>query len=208
MALSPGYGETPLDGDEFDALLPSIREALGADVTKAAIFDLEQAVQDEVAADLLNRVLAREIGLDELLNDHFIRELHRRLYADIWSWGGKLRVRELTLGVAPELVAVELRTSLDTLNYRRTMTSDLTHRQLGVAVHAETVRIHPFADGNGRTTRLLADLVFVGAQELDEPELYDWSLDKTRYISLLREYDVHRDATDLAAFIGVRPLSA
>ena len=118
MALSPGYGETPLDGDEFDELLPSIREALGADVTKAAIFDLEQAVQDEVAADLLNRVLAREIGLDELLNDQFIRELHRRLYADIWSWGGKLRVRELTLGVAPELVAVELRTSLDTLARR------------------------------------------------------------------------------------------
>jgi len=75
-------------------------------------------------------------------------------------------VRELTLGVAPEFVAVELRASLDTINYRRTKAADF------------------------------------------EPELYDWSLNKSRYITLLREYDVHRNATDLAAFVGVRPLSA
>jgi len=29
MMLSPGYGETPIDGDEFDALFPSTRELLG-----------------------------------------------------------------------------------------------------------------------------------------------------------------------------------
>ncbi|MFF5083844.1 Fic family protein [Actinoplanes sp. NPDC000266] len=38
-----------------------------------------------------------------------------------------------------------------------------TPRELGIAAHAEIVRIRPFADGNGRSTRLLADLVFIAA---------------------------------------------
>lgn len=48
MALSPGYGETPLDGDELDALLPAIREVLGDVPTKAEVYELEQALQDDV----------------------------------------------------------------------------------------------------------------------------------------------------------------
>lgn len=44
MAFSPGYGETPVDGDELDALLPAVRAALGDELTKAAVYDLEQAV--------------------------------------------------------------------------------------------------------------------------------------------------------------------
>lgn len=72
-------------------------------------------------------------------------------------------------------------------------TRDWTLRELGIAVHAETVRIHPFSDGNGRTTRLLADLVFAAAQEGDTIYEYDWDLDKREYIALLRAYDVSRD---------------
>lgn len=41
-------------------------------------------------------------GLDELLADRFVRDLHRRLYADIWAWAGVFRLTELSIGVAPE----------------------------------------------------------------------------------------------------------
>jgi fido (protein-threonine AMPylation protein) len=67
--------------------------------------------------------------------------------------------------VAPERVAVELRTSMDTIRYRWEHTSDWTARELVIIVHAEVVRIHPIVEGNGRSTRLLADLVFMAAQE-------------------------------------------
>lgn len=164
MTLSPGYGETPLDGDEFDALVPSIRDVLGADVTKAAVFDLEQAVQDEVAADLLNSVLARDIAIDELLTDSFVRELHRRLYTDIWMWGGKLRVRELTLGVAPEVVAVELRTSLDTFARRPRLRSCATGGRAG-ALRLVTRQV-PLHHSAARVRR---------AQERDRPGGVRWS---------------------------------
>lgn len=206
MALTPGYGETPLPDDEWSALLPSARELLDAPATKAAVYDLEQAIQDDVAEELLTAVLDGGLALDELLTDHFVRELHRRLYGDIWTWAGTFRQRELNIGVAPEHIAVELRGSVETIRYRWQHSEDWTSRDLGIAIHAETVRIHPFTDGNGRTTRLLADLVFVSAQDFQTPELYDWQLDKRRYVDLLRQYDGHRNPRELAAFVGTRPL--
>lgn len=207
MSLTPGYGETPVSDDELDALLPAVRELLGEPVTKAAVYDLEQAVQEEATEELLTSVLVGNLSVEGLLTDHFVRDLHLSLYGDIWTWAGVFRKRELNVGIAPERIAVELRGSIDTIRYRWRHTEDWTPRQLGIAAHAETVRIHPFTDGNGRTTRLLADLVFVAAQESQTPVLYDWQLDKRRYIALLHRYDGHRDPRELAGFIGVHPLN-
>lgn len=205
MSVTPSYGETPVD-DEFDALLPAVRQALGEPVTKAAVYDIEQAVQDDVSSEILADVLEGNLALADLLTDRFVRDLHRRLYCDIWVWAGKFRTREFNLGVAPERIAVEMRQSLDWIRYRWEHTADSTSRALGIAVHVEVVRVHPFTDGNGRTTRLLADLVFVAAQYSDDVMLYDWQLDKRRYIDLLRQYDLHRDVHDLAGFVGVKSL--
>ncbi|RCK71206.1 cell filamentation protein Fic [Desertihabitans brevis] len=206
MPLTPGYGETPVPDDELDALLPVARELLDPPITKAAVYDLEQAVQEDVAEATLTAVLSGDVALDDLLSDVFLRDLHSRLYGDIWTWAGTYRRRELNIGIAPEQIAVELRGSIDTIRYRWQHTHDWTPRELGVVCHAEAVRIHPFTDGNGRATRLLADLVFVAAQDVDTPELYEWQLDKRRYIALLRQYDRHRDPRDLSAFIETRPL--
>ncbi|WP_022884987.1 Fic family protein [Glaciibacter superstes] len=206
MPFAPGYGETPVPDDELGALLPAVREVLGEPLTKATVYDLEQAVQEEVAEVLLTSVLDGSLGLDDLLTDRFVRELHRRLYGDIWTWAGVFRKEELNIGVAPEMIAVELLGAIETMSYRWHHTEDWTPRVLGIAAHAETVRIHPFTDGNGRTTRLMADLVFAAAQDSEVPELYDWQVDKRRYIDLLRRYDGHRDPTELAIFIGTTPL--
>ena len=184
MTLSPGHGQAPLDGDELDALRPAVRQAIGPEISKAEVYDLKQAFQAGVGAELLINVLEGEIELAVPLTDHFARDVHRWLYAEIWRCGGLLRRQELNIGVSPDRIAVELRTSLDTLNFRWQETDDFTARQLGIAVHAETVRIHPFADGNGRATRLLADLVFAAAQGSSGPDLYDWALDTRRYIDL------------------------
>jgi fido (protein-threonine AMPylation protein) len=206
MTLTPGYGETPISDEEAESLLPNVRELLGEPISKAAVYDLEQAVQEEVTERLVTEVLSDGVTLDELLSDHFLRELHGQLYGDIWTWAGVYRGRELNIGVAPEQIAVELRGALGTILYRWQHTNDWTPRELGVVVHAETVRIHPFTDGNGRATRLLADLVFIAAQDGEVLEQYDWDLDKIPYISLLRDYDNCRDPRELAAFVPVRPL--
>jgi len=112
------------------------------------------------------------------------------------------------VGIDPVQIPVELRQSLENIAYRWDHTNDWTARQLGIAVHADAVRIHPFVDGNGRSTRLFADLVYLAAQDQPEPVLvYDWDVPKRPYIDLLREYDLTRDPTDLAAFIPVTAVS-
>ena len=205
MPLTPGYGETPLPHDELTALLPHVVEVLEKPVSRAAVYDLEQAVQEQVSEDLLTAAFNGSLSLDELLTDYFVRDLHERLYGDIWSWAGRWRQRDVNIGVDPRQIAVELRSALDNIRYRWEHTDDWTARELGLATHAETVRVHPFADGNGRTTRLLADLVFITAQDPAEFQ-YNWDLDKGRYIELLHSFDTHRNARELAAFVGVQPI--
>lgn len=202
MPLTPEYGETPLHHDELSALIPDVVALLDTPITRADVYDIEQGVQDLAFDEFMPAAVDGSLTLEELLTDHFVRDLHTRLFAPLWQWGGRLRQLELNIGVAPEQIAVELRGTLDTIAWRWTNTDDWTPKHLGVITHAETVRIHPFVDGNGRTTRLLADLVFAAAQNPTELQ-YNWELDKPAYIELLRGFDLHRDATDLTAFIDV-----
>lgn len=155
MTFTPGYGETPITDEEAEALLPSVREALGEPIRKADVYDLEQAIAEEVAEERATAVISDAVGLEELLTEHLIRDLHTRLYGDIWQWAGRFRSRDMNIGVSFAHIAVELRMAFDSILYRWEHTADWTARELGIAAHAETVRIHPFTDGNGRTTRML-----------------------------------------------------
>lgn len=204
MPFDPDYGETPLTIEEAQALTPQARELLGDPISKADLYDLEQRLQIEVADECWAALLEFGVPMREVLNDHFVRDLHRRLYAPIWEWGGRLRSRETNIGVAPEHIAVEMRTMLGNLTYQWENQAGIDARTLGIATHAALVHIHPFVDGNGRVTRLMADLVYLAGQTGFEPiHGYDWEIDRSTYIQLLGEYDVTRDPSPLADFIPV-----
>ncbi|WP_236724377.1 hypothetical protein [Mycobacterium avium] len=118
MPLTPGYGETPLPHDELTALLPEVVEVLDKPVTRAAVYDLEQGLQDWLFDELMPSALDGSLPLNELLSDYFVRGLHARLFGPVWNWAGRWRRLELNIGVAPEQIAVELRNALDTIAYR------------------------------------------------------------------------------------------
>lgn len=179
---------------------------LGEPLLKADLYDLEQLIQAEVADELVQRVLAGTLSVDELLTDHFLRELHRRLCGPAWSWGGRQRLRETNIGVAPEQITVMLRMSLDDLRFRWLHGDGMPARSLGIEVHAALVHIHPFVDGNGRATRLLADLVFPAAQGEGDVLAHNWDVERDQYVRLLREYDATREPRALIAFVPVTPL--
>lgn len=204
MSADPGYGETPLEPEETDALTPQAREAFGSSPRKLDLYQAEQAIADEVSIRLLATLADGVLSLEDLLTDTFLRDLHRQLYTEIWTWAGRYRTTEKSIGIDPAGISTEIRMSLDTIRYRWSQTRDWTARELGIAVHPETVRIHPFVDGNGRSTRLLADLVFFAAQDPEaQLENYDWGIEKETYIALLRDYDRSRDPKALEAFIPV-----
>ncbi len=136
------------------------------------------------------------------MTDHFVRDLHRRLYAPVWEWGGAFRRLMTNIGIDPSQIAVQLRMELDNLRFRWEEVGDLTPEVLGLLAHVAVVRIHPFIDGNGRTTRLLADLV-VEAASRGSVLRYDWNIDRKAYIDGLVHFDQTRDITPLAKLVNV-----
>lgn len=108
MPLVPGYGDTPVPEDELAALLPHVHETLAKPITRAAIYDLEMSVLQDVTANLMASAARHSLGLDNLLDEYFLRDLHTQLYGDIWTWAGRWRLHEVNIGVAPENIAVEL----------------------------------------------------------------------------------------------------
>lgn len=206
MAFEPDYGETLVTEEERDALTDVARDLLDEPIRKAALFNLEQRIQTEVTDELLAKVSDGDLEVPEILTDHFVRDLHRRLYGPVWEWGGRQRARETNIGIAPERIAVEMRNSLDDLRWRWEHGSDVTPRWLGIAAHAALVHIHPFVDGNGRVTRMVADLAYIAAQDGEPLMGYDWEIDRKAYIRLLGEYDMTRNPTALAEFVNVAEL--
>lgn len=178
MAFDPDYGDTHVPEEDQAALTPQAKELLGENPRKADLYYLEQQIQVQVVDDLVSQVLGGSLTLSDLLSDHFVRELHRRLYGPVWTWGGQQRKRETNIGTAPDQITVALRTSLEDLRYRWEHASNFTARALGVTAHAVLVHVHPFVDGNGRTTRVIADLVYLAAQSDDPVCGYEWDFDR------------------------------
>jgi Fic-DOC domain mobile mystery protein B len=82
------------------------------------------------------------------------------MFSDVWRWAGTLRRRETNIGVDPQLIAVRSAEALDDARFWVTETV-YQPDELAARVHARLVSIHPFPNGNGRCTRLLADLYLV-----------------------------------------------
>lgn len=102
----------------------------------------------------------RRRGLDpvDLLNDDFAKALHKQMFGDVWGWAGKYRDRERNIGVQPHLISTEVPALFIDARYW------LEHQsyepdELATRLHHRLVAIHPFPNGNGRHTRLMADLL-------------------------------------------------
>ena len=92
-----------------------------------------------------------------VLDEAFLRGLHRRMFNRVWRWAGKYRLTERNLGVAPHLIETQLRQAIDDANYwveHQSYEPD----ELAVRFHHRLVGVHPFPNGNGRWSRLAADL--------------------------------------------------
>lgn len=173
---------TPLEPEEREGLLQTW-------ITYRR--DLNEAEQTNIAAGTSWAWRARR---RDLLSEEFIRRLHKRLFGDVWAWAGEFRKTERNIGIEPVRIPVELRTAFDDARYwieHETFPPD----GIAVRLHHRLVAIHPFPNGNGRTTRLMGDLV--AARLGQEPftwgrqNLTDVSETRARYIAALRAADNH-----------------
>ena len=138
----------------------------------------------------------------DVCSDTFLRNLHKKMFCDVWVWAGEYRITERNIGVAPYQIPMKLMQLFDDLNFWIDNKTYSDH-EIAVRLHHKLVHIHPFPNGNGRVSRLMADLVL---RKLEGKTLYwgdtnlvDVSEVRRKYIDALRKADAG-DYTDLLNF--------
>ena len=189
-SLEPGVeGHTELPEEDRECLIPSHI------ATRA---DLYEAEQRNIAVALRRR----RPSIDALLDDKYLRDLHRDMFKDGWTWAGRYRRRETNIGIDPTRIAVAVRNLVDDA---RTWVELGTFEpdELAARFHHRLVQIHPFPNGNGRHGRVAADylVLSLGAQAFTWGRGLDVSTDELRrtYRHALQRAD-NGQIDDLLAF--------
>ena len=121
----------------------------------------------------------------------------------VWKWAGRPRTGELNIGVAPHLIAVELHILIGDVRYW-IKNGSFPADEIAVRFHHRLVAIHPFANGNGRHSRLAADLLVVqlGGDRFSwgRENLVQAAQTRRAYVRALQAADA-QDIAPLLAFV-------
>jgi Fic-DOC domain mobile mystery protein B len=162
MGLDLAYidGQTPLGEEEKDGLLiPTI--ATRGELDEFEQQNIEQAVQ---------WTLGRSFNPETVLTEDFIRMVHKRMYADVWAWAGKFRKTNKNIGTDKWQIPAELRYLLDDIRYwheNNTYPPD----EIALRFKHRIVSIHCFPNGNGRHSRLMADIII---EKIYRQPVFSW----------------------------------
>ncbi len=150
MGLNLNYinGQTPIDEDEKEGL------RIETIATQAELDEYEQQNIEEA----LQWVMSKRFKPDQVFLEKFIRDLHKRMYGNVWNWGGAFRRTEKNLGVKSYLISTELKTLCDDATFWMENES-YSPEEIAIRFKHRIVSIHCFPNGNGRHSRLMADII-------------------------------------------------
>jgi cell filamentation protein len=101
---------------------------------------------------------------DTKISSQLICEIHRIAFSELYDWAGRWRTTSVLVGQLsppePARVIQLMYQFIDNLNFKiaNSKTFD-DHLDCLIFAHYEFIRIHPFNNGNGRTGRILMNLV-------------------------------------------------
>jgi Fic-DOC domain mobile mystery protein B len=179
---------TPLSPEDKRGLIPSFIS------TRAELNREEQR-------NILEAVVWASGRTREIISVEAIQNLHKRMFNKVWEWAGEFsQVHDRTIGVQPYMIGPDLRQLTDDVKYwieHQSYSAD----EISIRFHHRLVQIHPFPNGNGRCSRLAADILI---QNLGG-EKFSWGRGDLRsandvrrtYINALRQADQH----DFAALL-------
>ena len=188
--LPLGDGHTPLGDDDRQGLKLTYITTPG---------ELNEAEQESI---LRARQGRRHPTLQALLDDKYLRDLHRAMFGDVWAWAGSYRRLEASIGIDPAQIAVCVR---DLVADAKTWAEHEDPLCAAVRFHHRLVWIHPFPNGNGRHGRQAADYLM---EALEQPA-FTWGAvcgavdvegTRRRYLAALREADTG-DLVPLERFV-------
>lgn len=150
MGLNLEYidGQTPLDEDEKDGLLINSISTRG---------ELDEFEQQNIES-AIQWILTRKFKNEQIFTEAFIQDLHKRMYGQVWQWAGKYRRTNKNIGVDKLQIPVDLKALLDDAMYW--ITNDIfPPDEVAIRFKHKLVSIHCFPNGNGRHSRLMADII-------------------------------------------------
>ncbi|MDD4645416.1 MAG: mobile mystery protein B [Bacteroidales bacterium] len=150
MGLDLEYieGQTPIDEEERVGL------KIKTISTKGELDEFEQKNIEKA----IEWTMRRKFTIDEILTEEFVLEIHRQMFRSIWIWAGKIRKTNKNIGVDKSLIATELKQLLDDCKYwidHNTFPPD----EIAIRFKHRLVKTHIFSNGNGRHSRLCADVL-------------------------------------------------
>jgi Fic-DOC domain mobile mystery protein B len=150
MGLDLDYidGQTPIEEDEKECLKIKTITTLN-ELNEFEQLNIEKAVE---------WTIKRKLTINKILNENFVKELHQRMFNDVWKWAGTFRNSNKNIGVDKFQIAIILRNLIEDCRYwieHKTFNED----EIAVRFSHRMVSIHPFPNGNGRHSRLIADIL-------------------------------------------------
>ena len=134
-----------------------------------------------------------KLKAERILTEKFIKDLHKKMFDDVWKWAGKFRQSDKNIGISWTKIGIELKYLIDDTKYwieNKTFSPE----EIAIRFKHRIVSIHCFPNGNGRHSRMMADII---SEFIFGNEIFTWQesnmvkADETRddYITALREAD-------------------
>ncbi|WP_430411041.1 mobile mystery protein B [Kordia sp.] len=162
MGLEFNYknGQTPLDEEEKEGLKIKSVTTQG-ELDEFEQLNIEKAVEWTMHAKLKTKTI---------LTEKFIKNLHKRMYGDVWKWAGVYRKTEKNIGIPWTQIGIETRNLLDDTKYW-IENKTYSHEEIAIRFKHRIVSIHCFPNGNGRHSRLMADIII---ESIFGKEIFSW----------------------------------
>ena len=189
MGLESIYinGQTPIDEEEKgELLIPTI-------VNRGELDEFEQKNIEEAFRWLIGRRFKAEV----VFTEEFVRKLHKQMYGNVWGWAGQFRKTDKNIGIDKWQIPVALRTLNDDAQLwidKKIFPED----EIAIRYKHRIVSIHCFPNGNGRHSRLMADVII---EKIFGKALFTWgSNNLVRDDSSRRDYIKAIQAADAGDF--------
>ena len=150
MGLELEYidSQTALDEDEKEGLL------IKSISTRAELDEFEQQNIERAIA----WTMKKRFKVEDILTENFVRKLHKKMFDQTWRWAGEFRKSNKNIGVDKFQIGIELKYLLDDCRFwieNKSFDED----EIAIRFKHRMVHIHPFPNGNGRHSRLIADVL-------------------------------------------------
>ncbi len=182
LILTYQEGQTPLDPEQINGL------KIKTISTQRQLNEFEQTNINEAL-----KWLNSKRKIKDVLSEEFMIQLHKRMLGMVWKWAGQLRRTETNIGIDWTRISMELRLLVDDANFWVEHQTYLPE-EIAIRFKHRLVSIHCFPNGNGRHSRIMADLIALHVFGLNKfswghSSLVDSSEQRKMYLNALKLAD-------------------